>query len=56
MSKFSVDKFISKYGLQGGREALESAGYSARKWEILNSNLKEQLSTFDAKNGGNENE
>ena len=37
-------------------KALESDGYSARKWEILNNNLNEQLVTFDAKNGGNEHE
>ena len=35
-------------------KALESEGYSARKWEILHENLNEQLDTFDAKNGGNE--
>ena len=33
-------------------KALESDGYSARKWEILHDKLKEQLSTFDRKNGG----
>lgn len=37
-------------------KALESDGYSARKWEILNNNLKEQLAAFDAKNGGNDHE
>ena len=35
-------------------KALESNGYSARKWDILNENLNEQLNAFDAKNGGNE--
>ena len=35
-------------------KALESEGYSARKWEILHENLNEQLDTFDAKNGGKE--
>ena len=35
-------------------KALESEGYSARKWELLHDNLKDQLSTFDSKNGGNE--
>lgn len=29
-------------------KALESAGYSARKWETLHDKLKEQLATFDA--------
>ena len=37
-------------------KALESSGYSASKWEILNGNLNEQLAAFDAKNGGNEHE
>ena len=37
-------------------KALESEGYPASKWEILHYNLKEQLATFDAKNGGNEHE
>ena len=37
-------------------KALDSDGYSARKWEILHGNLKEQLVAFDAKNGGNEHE
>lgn len=36
--------------------SLVSEGYSARKWEILYDNLKEQLGAFDAKNGGNEHE
>ena len=37
-------------------KALESEGYSSRKWETLHNNLKEQLAAFDAKNGGNEHE
>ena len=35
-------------------KALEFEGYDCHKWEILHENLKEQLDTFDAKNGGNE--
>ena len=35
-------------------ESLDLGGHSSRKWEILHENLKEQLDTFDAKNGGNE--
>lgn len=31
--------------------SLDSEGYSARKWEILYDNLKEQLGAFDEKNG-----
>ena len=36
--------------------SLDSEGYSARKWEILYYNLKDQLRAFDEKNGGNEHE
>ena len=37
-------------------KSLESKGWSFQKWEILHDKLKDELTAFDAKNGGNEHE